>query len=335
MPDDLPAPTEVGRSRAGRPVPAWVMGKGPIRVSLIAGNHADEPVGTRFLRKLLAFLAGHPDAGQWLERFTWLIIPHVNPDGAEANRGWTDAPEAFSLPRYLAHVYREPPADDVEFGYPVLGLQGAKRPENAFVYDCWRKFGPTFHLHASLHSMAISFGAWFLLEPTWIERTAPLRQACAEQVRQLGYPLLKLDRGGEKGFFFVAPGFGTRPNFRSMRDYFLAREDAKQAAHFHPSSMDSIRSLGGDCLTLVSELPHFLLPPVDQKAAWPDPGYRQWKDRLDRWKAELKLGRKLPEEVARSAHDLGLRPMPIRDHMALQWGMIRHGLQMVGDPSPG
>ena len=70
---------ELGRSREGRPVLGWRFGEGGTRISLIAGCHADEPVGPRLLRELVTRLEGG-DRGL-LEGREWWIAPHVNPDG--------------------------------------------------------------------------------------------------------------------------------------------------------------------------------------------------------------------------------------------------------------
>ena len=48
---------EIGRSREGRPLPGATLGDGPLRISLIAGAHADEPVGPRALERLITWLA--------------------------------------------------------------------------------------------------------------------------------------------------------------------------------------------------------------------------------------------------------------------------------------
>ena len=47
-----------------------------------------------------------------------------------------------------------------------------------------------------------------------------------------------------------------------MAAYFEDRADDDTAAKFRPSSMETIRSFGGDPLTLVSEVPLFVLPGV-------------------------------------------------------------------------
>ncbi|TDI73542.1 MAG: hypothetical protein E2O84_07060, partial [Bacteroidetes bacterium] len=51
----------VGQSEEGRPIDGYVFGSGPQRVSLIAGAHADEPVGPDTLRRLLIFMASGSD----------------------------------------------------------------------------------------------------------------------------------------------------------------------------------------------------------------------------------------------------------------------------------
>ena len=52
---------EIGRSRDGRPIGAWRGGRGPLSVSLVAGCHADEPVGPTTLRGLSGWLATRPE----------------------------------------------------------------------------------------------------------------------------------------------------------------------------------------------------------------------------------------------------------------------------------
>ena len=76
-----PKDARIGCSREGRPISAYRIGDGPRRVSLIGGCHADEPVGPRFLRRLVRFLAG-PGGTVLRKAATWFVVPHVNPDGA-------------------------------------------------------------------------------------------------------------------------------------------------------------------------------------------------------------------------------------------------------------
>lgn len=265
-----------------------------------------------------------------LQRCSWWIVPHVNPDGELLNRNWyTPEDEAYDIAGYLEGVQRAIPREDIEYGFPIEGEIGPKRTENEFVFDFWKSAGGPFDLHVSLHSMAASFGCWFLIDPGWVERSEQVQQRCLEEVRTMGYPLFDVDRQGEKGFHRIAAGFATRPNHRAMRQYFLDREDPETAAHFHPSSMESIRSLGGDCLTLAPELPVFILPQEKKDLSWPNPAFEAWKERLHEWKAQLHLGKMTRAEVRMAAAQAGIRAMPVVDQMRLQWTLVCAGLNEV------
>jgi hypothetical protein len=355
---------ELGRSREGRPILGWRFGEGGTRISLIGGCHADEPAGPRLLRELVARLEGGD--GDLLEGREWWIAPQVNPDGEERNRRWQErgpqqgdaGPDAYDLPSYLAHAVRELPGDDIEFGFPDgvgtvdgPGGPGEPRPENRALFDWWRTADGPFHVHASLHGMGFAAGSWLLIEPTWAERAGLLREAFGDRVREMGYVLHDVERLGEKGFFRLGRGFATRPDSRHMRDHFLARGDEETAARFRPSSMETIRALGGDPLTLVTEMPLFLTPGVGEEPGPPDRVGEEWKARLGGWKARVRGSKDrtdgagahlaqgdheaeprleaLWQAIREEAHAAGLRPMPVRDQIALQWEAILAGIRLV------
>lgn len=310
----------LGSSRQGRLLWGYKRGQGPLKVSLIAGCHADEPVGPALLDRWLSWL--DVSDRDILQTFTFFVVPHVNPDG-EAQNLWTDAlvetqdfrgePDyGYELPSYLSQVKRESPGEDVEFGFPESPLDRSARPENIAVAAFLREQGP-FHLHMSFHGMGFAPGPWFLQEAHWVNRTAGLRERLAERVETMSYSLYDVDRKGEKGFWRIGPGFTTRPDSKGMRDFFLARNQPEEAARFRPSSMEFVRSLGGDPLTLVSEMPLFLLEgrakPKDRRNLFEDLTLR------------LASGEKL--------ESLGVRPMPIRDQMRLQLAFLQEGLNTI------
>ena len=177
--------------------------------------------------------------------------------------------------------------------------------------------------------MATSFGPWFLIDPAWVGRSDILQEQCRKKTKELGYLLNDIDRSGEKGFHRISEGFCARPNSEAMKAYFLERDDPKTAALFHPSSMESIRSLGGDCLTLVSEMPFFTIPNASQSMAWPNPDYQKWQRLMANWKMELLTGKKREEVVLQEAHHLGLRSMAVEDQMRLQWELVAAGVRQV------
>lgn len=329
-PLSLPEGKRIGRSREGRPVVAYRFGQGPCRVSLIAGCHSDEPVGPRLARHLVAYLAHLPQGSPILEDYQWWIVPHANPDGEAVNRSWyTEQDEQIDLIAYLRHVKRELPGDDMEFGFPRDPSDRKARPENRSIAAWWAKADGPFHLHLSLHGMAFSGGPYFLIEPAWKSRCEELKEKCGRAVDALGYRFHDADRQGEKGFFRLGKGFATRPNSKAMTQHFLDQEDEVTARKFRPSSMETIRNLGGDPLTLVTEMPLFLLPKVGEVLGPPDPELERWKGRIEKWKRELRSQESEAERVVEEASRLGLTAMPIQDQMKLQWVLIVAGLEQL------
>jgi hypothetical protein len=177
--------------------------------------------------------------------------------------------------------------------------------------------------------MGFAAGPWFLLEAAWQDRVEPLKDECRRHVTAMDYRLHDVERHGEKGFVRLGKGFCTRPDSGSMRQHFLALDDEDMAQRFRPSSMETIRDLGGDALTMVSEMPLFLLPGVGETLGPPDPVAVEWKARLDGWRIALAEGAS-PETISAQARRAGLEPMPVRDQMTLQWALITSGLDLLG-----
>ncbi len=320
----------IGRSREGRPIHAWCFGRADLRISLVGGCHADEPVGPRLLRRLVAFLGTLEPEHPLLADHEWWVIPHINPDGEERNRSWQDpGTPAYDIARYLSGAIRERPGDDIEFGFPRDLDDREARPENRAAYEWWRAAGGPFRLHASLHGMAVAAGPWFLIEAAWRKRAGPLMQRCRERTAELGYALHDVERGGEKGFHRLARGFTTRPDSGAMRAHFEALDDPDTAARFRPSSMETIRALGGDALTLVSEMPLFITPGVGEELGPPDPAALRWKERIDGWRRALAHGAP-PDRIRDEAAAAGLRPMPVADQMRLIWSFVTAGVEVGG-----
>jgi zinc carboxypeptidase len=308
----------IGLSREGREILGTVLGSGPRRVSLIGGCHSDEPVGPAMLRRLISHLASGPEDTS----YTWYIVPHVNPDGEARNAAWSEhtlpavdhlgrEDRVFDLRLYLRHAMRERPGDDMEFGFPRGASDDGARPENRAVAD-FLAGGAPFALHGSFHSIAFAPGPWFLIEPAWVDRTGDLRNALRERVRAMGYGLFDVDRGGEKGFRRIDEGFSTRPDSRSMIAWFEERGDPGTAAKFRPSSMEYVRSLGGDPFTFVSEMPLFLRPLPEGDTGRPDdPIFRAWLEHVE---------------------TAGVPGMPLRDQMRLQLAFLEQALMSCQSP---
>lgn len=77
---------ELGASGEGRPISLYTIGSGTTQVMLWSQMHGDEPTATMALIDIFSFLAKYPDndvARTIRERLKLLIIPMLNPDGAE------------------------------------------------------------------------------------------------------------------------------------------------------------------------------------------------------------------------------------------------------------
>lgn len=77
---------EVGKSSEGREIFLLSLGSGPENILLWSQMHGDEPTATSSLLDMIDFIGTH-DQEPWisdiLRKYTLLIIPMLNPDGAE------------------------------------------------------------------------------------------------------------------------------------------------------------------------------------------------------------------------------------------------------------
>ena len=192
-----------------------------------------------------------------------------------------------------------------------------------------------------MHGMSVAAGPYFLVERSWWPRLGKMAETLTREVEDAGYTLHDVERHGEKGFHRLARGFCSRPDSRAMRRHFLDLGDPETAARFRPSSMEALRALGGDPLTLVTEMPLFVTPGVGAELGPPDPALIRWRERIAGWEARLRGVAEAGDEAARveaavreEAGQAGLRAMPVKDQMRFQWAFIREGLRAVGARLP-
>lgn len=305
--------TIIGESREGRPVAGWRFGRGDRKVSLVAGSHADEPVGPMTAQALPALLEAH--FPELLARYRFHVVPQINPDGAKRNRAWFADPPEFAS--YARHAVREQPGDDIEFGFAD---DEDARPENRAALRFLAQDGP-YAAHFSLHGMAWAEGAWFLLCKEWAERAGPLMDALETMCRQDGFPLHDIDRKGDKGFTRLREGMATTPTAIAMRDFFERQGDPEMAARFRPSSMEMAASCGGDPLCMVSEMPLFLL--TRGESSLQDPILLRFRDDLARARET--------GDIAPLAKHYGVTPVPFAQQIRYQLGMIVLALHFRAD----
>jgi len=327
----MPEGVVIGHSREGRPISAYRFGEGPLRINLVGGCHADEPVGPRLLERLIRHLDS-PEGQSLRGMARWSVVPHLNPDGADANALWqTPDADAYDPVLFMRSRTRELPGDDIEFGFPRTRADAEARPENMAAQRFWEAEAP-FDLHVSMHGMSVARGPYFLVEQGWWARFRPRADELAALVHSAGYHLHDVERLGEKGFHRLAPGFCTRPDSRPMAEHFLELGDPETAARFRPSSMEAVRTLSGDTLTLVTEMPLFLTPGVGDELGPPDPVLMEWRARIADWERRLRstpAGSTEEADVRAEIEAFGLVPMPVADQWRYQWAFICAGIETV------
>jgi hypothetical protein len=310
--DDIELST-LGQSRAGQLLYGYTMGTGPLTVSITAGCHADEPIGPMTAQILPELLRRH--APELLELFSFRVAPQMNPDGADANRSWFANNPDF--PTYVEHAVREAPGDDVEFGFSE---DEKARPEcRAAIPFLWHH-NPVV-VHFSLHGMAWSEGAWYLLNEPWAGRADRLMDELIASADCHDMPLHEIDRKGLKGFTRIREGVATTPSSIAMRAFFDDENDPEMAAKFLPSSMEVAMATGDDPLCMVSELPLFLL---DMPSSIKDPVLFRFRDALNDARAEGG-----PEAIQKLIRDFRLRTVPIATQIQLQFTMMVRALHHV------
>lgn len=325
----------IGQSEEGRPVAGVTLGTGPAVVSLVAGAHADEPVGPETLRTLvLGGLAaqgwGAPEGGldDLFGRVTFRIVPHVNPDAEARNAPWIAAfdaadPEA-TLAAYLRHRLREPPGRDVEFAYPDA------RPETAAATEFLFGDGPPV-LHASLHGMGFAEGALLLIDRDHL--LAPATEALRDGFRQAataaGLRLHDHDRGGDKGFRYGGPGFTSTPLGAAMRAHFESLGDAETAARFGLSSMETAALASPGVLSVVTELPLFVLDAPGDRTPGVPALLDRWADSAPAVAAALGAG----ETLAPFIDALGMRVLDVPTAVGLHLRTLDLALDAANETS--
>jgi hypothetical protein len=76
-------------------------------------------------------------------------------------------------------------------------------------------------------------------------------------------------------------------------------------------------------------MPLFLTPGVGESLGPPDPVLDAWKHRIAAWRAVLSDPASDQGRLAAEMNEAGMRAMPVRDQMELQWTFIAAGLAEV------
>ncbi|WP_030602917.1 M14 family zinc carboxypeptidase [Streptomyces fulvoviolaceus] len=166
----------VGTSRAGTPLWLLSVGHGSRQALVVAGPHANEPVGGATVLRLAERALADPrftvDADA-----TWNLLLCLDPDGLRRNEGWLQGP--YALGRYFRNFFR--PGFQEQPEWLPDGAAGAALPETRALLDLQDELRP--FLQCSLHGVDVGGG--------FVELTHDLpglAQRVAHSAARLGIP---------------------------------------------------------------------------------------------------------------------------------------------------
>ncbi|ONI75835.1 hypothetical protein BWI15_08470 [Kribbella sp. ALI-6-A] len=171
----------LGTSRLGEEIHLVSIGSGPREALVVAGPHANEPVGfltVPYLAESLCPESSSATMGPLSAEYTWHFIGCLDPDAARLNEGWYGGP--FTRRHYARNLYRPPLAEQIEWSFPGDGSAADVPPETQALMEAIDSIRPD--LLVSLHNG--EFGGVFY----YVTREVPgLAQALTEL--DVGIPL--------------------------------------------------------------------------------------------------------------------------------------------------
>lgn len=141
----------VGTSRAGTPMWLLSVGHGSRQALVVAGPHANEPVGGATALRLAERALADPRFTEGADA-TWNLLLSVDPDGLRRNEGWLPGP--YTLGRYFRNFFRPGFLEQPE--WLPDGAAGAALPETRTLLDLQDELRP--FLQCSLHGVDVGGG---------------------------------------------------------------------------------------------------------------------------------------------------------------------------------
>ncbi|KUO12748.1 M14 family zinc carboxypeptidase [Streptomyces sp. DSM 15324] len=141
----------VGLSRAGTPLWLLSVGRGTRQVLVVAGPHANEPVGGATALRLADRALADPRLTEGADA-TWNLLLCLDPDGLRRNEGWLTGP--YSLGRHFRHFFRPGFLEQPE--WLPDGAAAAALPETRALLRLQDELKPFFQ--CSLHGVDVGGG---------------------------------------------------------------------------------------------------------------------------------------------------------------------------------
>lgn len=140
-----------GTSRAGNPLWLLSVGHGSRQALVVAGPHANEPVGGGTVLRLAERVLADPRLTVGADA-TWNLLLCLDPDGLRRNEGWLRGP--YSLGRYFRNFFRPGFGEQPE--WLPDGADAAALPETRTLLALQDELRP--FLQCSLHGVDVGGG---------------------------------------------------------------------------------------------------------------------------------------------------------------------------------
>lgn len=141
----------VGTSRAGTPLWLLSVGHGSRQALVVAGPHANEPVGGATVLRLAERALADPTLTSGGDA-TWNLLLCLDPDGLRRNERWLRGP--YTLGHYFRNFFRPGFLEQPE--WLPDGAAGAVLPETRTLLELQDELRPFFH--CSLHGVDVGGG---------------------------------------------------------------------------------------------------------------------------------------------------------------------------------
>ncbi|GAB7105177.1 M14 family zinc carboxypeptidase [Streptomyces phaeofaciens JCM 4814] len=141
----------VGVSRAGTPLWLLSLGRGARQALVVAGPHANEPVGGATVLRLAERVLADPRLTEGADA-TWNLLLCLDPDGLRRNERWLSGP--YTLGRYFRNFFRPGFREQPE--WLPDGAAAAVLPETRALLRLQDELKPFFQ--CSLHGVDVGGG---------------------------------------------------------------------------------------------------------------------------------------------------------------------------------
>jgi len=239
----------LGRSKNGRRIFGAKIGSGKKNALVYGFIHSNEAVGAITALELIMEVMSRADLQN---KYTWHIIPCVDPDGARLNEGWFKG--KLTIKKYFKNFFRPAMGHQVEWTFPFEHKNfyfNRPVPETRLLMKLIDKTKPAFV--CPLHNAGIG-GAFFLITrqmpPAYYRRVLAV-------CRRLNIPVALAESGGEYLREIKYP-FSYLRGVRAISNNFKTTSAGKKAIFYYgDDSVGYARTKNPNAFGLTPEVPYF------------------------------------------------------------------------------